>query len=134
MASGKAPAWQVREMQRQRVLEEMREKAFAFEADCDHTNFWFDLAIALTWALRGSGPQRATTSATAFVTSVWAMVALFTNIEAERLAIMSKFLTDCVVPAAVAPNLRALMSIEVSDPRKIYGTDRATDEVPLPRD
>ncbi len=134
------PAWQVREMERQQLLEDITQKAWEFaESKMRLTDDRRLLASLVYWILIGLDLQNSHEPFIAinphvekYLTEVFLKVESFSRTEAEKKALLARLVEKHLVPAIMSQFYGDLQREEVSEPWKIFGTLYATDEIDLP--
>lgn len=140
MSKGTAPAWQIRKMQRQKLLKEIQRKiagtAEEFEIEWDLYRLLirlFDTALVGSPIVKDLWdiPKEVHDIALLVFGQSRLAIQSFERSRQEGLALTAKLL-EWTAGQVVAVHHKALRNEEFAHPRLIYGTERATDEVPIP--
>jgi len=144
MSNGTAPAWQVREMQRQKLLEEIKQKIIHREDDFAEHNL-FNLYWTLSYLFysqlqrsgKGLGYDDLSKSAWAneriaslLFSEVLEEINKFQRSGEEGRALLGEFL-EWAANEIARPHYSALGTQEVDQPKIIYGVEDRTEEIPF---
>lgn len=132
-------AWEVREAQRQRLLESLRMAAFREDEDLEgnHLNrFFLELVAEIISCLKTrltKQPDRPATEGRRvkdFVELAFSEISSFARTEEER-DFLSAELALALFRSGLSPFFAALTRQEVHRPELVYGGHKATDEIPF---
>lgn len=142
MSKGTAPAWQVRDMQRHKLLEglqgRMSAEAERFPIEWDLyrvlirllDTLLFEGSITTPKDLAGI-PQEVHNSALGLLREILQDIDRFKRSAPEGRALMAQLL-EYAVERLTDARYEALRNDEFAHPKLIFGTDRATDDMPIP--
>jgi hypothetical protein len=130
------PAWQKREYERQQLLESLMREAYDLEETVphkDHDSAGLLLVLASEiLRIKTHAARRCNRHTEAFVVGrVIPVLRDFARSKAEFSALFARFLEKHVLPAALNPIFSELQREELHEPKKIFLTERSTDEVEL---
>ena len=141
MINGTGPAWQVRESARQKLLEKIKQKILGHEDGIGRTNLFrlllhiIDKELAFGQvSINNQEFENVPPSHKERVLGLFfetsKSIKQFQRSEAEGDAILAK-LFEWTSNEVARPHYSMLQTQEVHEPKRIYGVEHATDEVPL---
>ncbi|MBI4128721.1 MAG: hypothetical protein HY460_01605 [Parcubacteria group bacterium] len=132
-----AQAWQVRESERQRLLERLMHKVLDEEERRGSPHaFCLELAQCILQKLRGGASFASMHTVDIelyvyYVNEVSVPLRMFARSPTETRALLATFLLRHLLPSALSPIYSDLGKEEHENPKKMFGAERATDEVRL---
>ena len=131
------PAWQVREYQRQQLLEKLLREACDLQDRSGGEGgnyFLLEIALAVLQELEGPGHSgnRSIVSQKFFDTVVLPQVKDFSRSDEECQALLARFVQKHLLSSALNSIHGKLVSQEVHEPLKIFGVADCNTEVELP--
>lgn len=143
MSKGTAPAWQVRDMERQKLLENIQRQLDGAELGPKHESDVFRLVMTMvpemladnrmTPGMLPSIPWERRKQVQDLLWSIDASIENFKRSDDEGRALWAKVL-EWSVRAFIARYHRALNTQEMLEPMLIFGTTKSTDKVSIPED
>lgn len=127
------PAWQKREFERQQFFEKLMRDVWERDAREEDKGFLLLLAIdILTHIVGQSGPVVDDTPTWEFArTAILEPIRAFARTDGECDALGAQFVQKYLLPSALTPVFHELQREEFFEPKKIFGTEHATDDVEL---
>lgn len=127
-------AWQMREMQRQRLLEGLMCETWDFVnqgSEVTEEEFFTRLAMEVCrWLSNPVGLREQYTAEEEFLhVPILSQLNEFSRSYEERDALLAKFLEKHVLPAALSRYYSELQGQEFENPQLIFGAEHAMDEV-----
>lgn len=142
MKRGTMPAWQKREAERQKLLEEIKRRLINEEERAERPYLYKTLVFLIGRKLEMGdfnfdntiempGDHWLKSRELLYILAQAELVIdRFERVPAEGLALWAK-LFEWAADGVAAPYHRELASAEHTNPKEVYGTDRASDEVPI---